>query len=149
MLNKRFEHLKSGLSNSGEVLVTGTSNLGQHFLSRSCRNYHIKFETDEVKIAKFKLNSLVSGSEVDRKITGYQVNHSDYRKFKYFGDKTGQNLNLYLFSFSTNEVRYFRGTVLNFNQPEARKQCYLAFHWLKFGTLPQNYRTQYTTKTNQ
>ena len=42
-----------------------------------------------------------------------------------------------------NRVRYFRGRVSNFNQSEARKQCFLASDWFKFVTLLQKYRTLY------
>ena len=38
-------------------------------------------------------------------------------------------------------VRNFRGRVSNFNQSEARKECFLASDWLKFETLPQKFRT--------
>ena len=38
-------------------------------------------------------------------------------------------------------VRYFRENALNFDQSEARKQCFLASDWLKFETLPGEYRT--------
>ena len=41
-----------------------------------------------------------------------------------------------------NRVRYFRRWVANFNQSEARKQCFLASDWLLFETLPRKYRTQ-------
>ena len=34
-------------------------------------------------------------------------------------------------------VRNFRGRVTNFDQSEARKQCFLASDWLKFETLPR------------
>ena len=38
--------------------------------------------------------------------------------------------------------RYFRGRVTNFNQSEARKQCFFASDWLEFETLPdRKYRT--------
>ena len=40
-----------------------------------------------------------------------------------------------------NRVRYFRGRVSNFNQSEERKQCFLPSDWLKFETLPREYRT--------
>ena len=40
---------------------------------------------------------------------------------------------------STNRVRYFRGRVSNFNQSEARKQCFLASHWSKYETLPRKF----------
>ena len=39
-------------------------------------------------------------------------------------------------------MRYFRGRVSNFNQPKARKHCFLTSDWLKFETLPRKYRTQ-------
>ena len=39
------------------------------------------------------------------------------------------------------KVRYYRGRVSNFDQPEARKHCFLATDWLKFETLPRKYRT--------
>ena len=37
----------------------------------------------------------------------------------------------------------FLGSVLNFIQSEARMHSFLASDWLKFGTLPQKYRTLY------
>ena len=40
-------------------------------------------------------------------------------------------------------VRYFRGRVSNFNQSEARKDCFLASDWSKFETPPHKYRTQF------
>ena len=40
-------------------------------------------------------------------------------------------------------VRYFWGRVSNFDQSEARKQCFLASDWLKFEALPRKYRTLY------
>ena len=36
-------------------------------------------------------------------------------------------------------VRNYRGRVSNFDQSEARKQCFLASDWLKFETLPDNF----------
>ena len=42
---------------------------------------------------------------------------------------------------ATTRVRNFRGRVSNFNQSEARKQCFLASDWLKFETLPRKFRT--------
>ena len=42
--------------------------------------------------------------------------------------------------FECYRVRNFRGRVSNFNQSEARKQCFLASDWLKFVTLPRKYR---------
>ena len=38
----------------------------------------------------------------------------------------------------TDRVRYFRGTVSNFNESEARKHLVLASDWLIFETLPEN-----------
>ena len=38
---------------------------------------------------------------------------------------------------SRNRVRFYRGRVSNFNQSEARKQCFLDSDWLKFETLPR------------
>ena len=35
----------------------------------------------------------------------------------------------------------FFGGVPNLNQSEARKHCFLASDWLKFGTAPQKFRT--------
>ena len=43
-----------------------------------------------------------------------------------------------------NRVRNFRGRVTNFNQSEARKQCFLASDWLKFETLPRKFRTLFS-----
>ena len=40
-----------------------------------------------------------------------------------------------------NRVRYFQGRVINFNQSEARKQCFLASDWLKLENLSRKYRT--------
>ena len=37
-------------------------------------------------------------------------------------------------------VLYFRGSVSNFNQSLVRKQCFLASDWLKFETVPREYR---------
>ena len=37
-------------------------------------------------------------------------------------------------------MQYLRGRVPNFNQSEAGKDCFLAFDWLKFGTLSGKYR---------
>ena len=37
-------------------------------------------------------------------------------------------------------VRYFWGSVSNFNQSEVRKHSFLASDWLTFDTLPQKYR---------
>ena len=37
--------------------------------------------------------------------------------------------------------RNYRGRVSNFDQSEARKQCFLASDWLKFETLPRQFRT--------
>ena len=45
-------------------------------------------------------------------------------------------------------VRNFRGRVSNFNQSEARKQCFLASDWLKFETLPRKFRTLYRLDKN-
>ena len=42
-----------------------------------------------------------------------------------------------------NRVRNFRGGVSNFNQSEARKQCFLASDWLKCET-PPNYAAKVT-----
>ena len=36
-----------------------------------------------------------------------------------------------------NRVRNYRGRVSNFDQSEARKQCFLFSDWLKFETLPR------------
>ena len=38
----------------------------------------------------------------------------------------------------TDRVRYFRGTVSNFNESEARKHFVLASDWLIFEILPEN-----------
>ena len=51
------------------------------------------------------------------------------------------HLSLKVHFLETNKVRYFRGRVTNFNQSEARKQCFLAFYWLKFETILRKYRT--------
>ena len=40
-------------------------------------------------------------------------------------------------------VRNYRGRVTNFDQSEARKQCFLASDWLKFETLPDNFVLSY------
>ena len=37
-----------------------------------------------------------------------------------------------------NRVRYFRRRVPNFNQSDARKQCFLASDWLKLRFFPEN-----------
>ena len=39
------------------------------------------------------------------------------------------------------KVRNYLGRVTNFDQSEARKQCFLASDRLKFETLPRKYRT--------
>ena len=44
-------------------------------------------------------------------------------------------------STNSNRVRYFEGRVSYFNLSEVRKQCFLASDWLKYETLPRNYRT--------
>ena len=46
------------------------------------------------------------------------------------------SLSLFLFQMC-NIVGYFRGRVPNFNQSDARKQCFLAADWLKFETFPE------------
>ena len=37
-------------------------------------------------------------------------------------------------------VRYRWGRVPYFNQSEAVKHCFLAYDWMKYGTLPHQYR---------
>ena len=39
--------------------------------------------------------------------------------------------------------------VTNFNQSEVRKHCFLASYWLKFVTLPRQYRTLYLVNTHE
>ena len=47
---------------------------------------------------------------------------------------------------SVDRAWYFWERVQNINQSEARKQCFLASDWLKFGTLPRKSRiTLYVT----
>ena len=41
-----------------------------------------------------------------------------------------------------NQSENFWGTIPNFNQPGARKQNFFVSDLIKFGTLPQKYRTQ-------
>ena len=38
--------------------------------------------------------------------------------------------------FISYRIWYYRGGVSNFDQSEARKQCFLASDWLKFASLP-------------
>ena len=50
-------------------------------------------------------------------------------------------LSLFVWLCNVYRVRYWWGRVLFFNQSEARKQCFKVYDWLRYGTLPHQYRT--------
>ena len=85
-----------------------------------------KFESDNCSFASFFLAAKFAFTHL---ILPFSLNYSTV----FFDDRALKALPT---SFLTVYIK-----VSNFNQSEARERCFPTSNWLKFGTLPQNYRT--------